>query len=99
MSPSFRSYWSLIKLSPETAAMLKRAYKRETGLVRAMHQAGVPFLAGSDTPGVPFVFPGFSLHDELALLVAECGFTPLAALQAATRARRGFWAWRRIWAP
>jgi len=84
MPPSFRSYWSL-KLSPETAAMLKRAYKRATGLVRAMHQSGVPFLAGTDTPGVPYVFPGFSLHDELALLVAEGGFTPLEALQAATR--------------
>jgi imidazolonepropionase-like amidohydrolase len=85
MSPAFRSYWSLIKLSPETAAMMKRAYKRETSLVRVMHQAGVPFLAGSDTPGVPYVFPGFGLHDELALLVAEGGFTPLEALQAATR--------------
>jgi len=84
MPPAFRSYWSL-KLSPETAAMLKRAYKRATGLVRAMHQAGVPFLAGTDTPGVRHVFPGFSLHDELALLVAEGGFTPLEALQAATR--------------
>jgi adenine deaminase len=29
--------------------------------------------------------PGFSLHDEPALLVAEGGFTPLEALQATTR--------------
>jgi imidazolonepropionase-like amidohydrolase len=85
MPPSFRSYWSLMKLSPETVAGLKRRYKQATGLVRAMHQAGVPFLAGTDTPGVPYVFPGFSLHDELSLLVAEGGFTPLEALQAATR--------------
>jgi imidazolonepropionase-like amidohydrolase len=85
MPPSFTSYWSLIKLPPETAAMVKRAYKRTTSQVRGMHQAGVPFLAGTDTPGVPCVFPGFSLHDELALLVAEGGFTPLEALQAATR--------------
>jgi imidazolonepropionase-like amidohydrolase len=84
MSPSLSSYWSLMKLPPKTAAMVKRAYKRATGRVRAMHQAGVPFLAGTDTPGVPYVFPGFSLHDELALLVAEGGFTPLEALQAAT---------------
>jgi imidazolonepropionase-like amidohydrolase len=96
MPPSFRSYWSL-KLPPETAAMLNRAYKRATSLLRAMHQAGVPFLAGTDTPGVPYVFPGFSLHGELALLVAEGGFTPLEALQAATR--RGFWGGRRTWAP
>ena len=31
----------------------------------------------------PYVFPGFSLHDELALLV-EAGLPPMAALQAAT---------------
>lgn len=85
MPPSFRSYWSLMKLSPDTVAGLKRRYQGATGLVRAMHQAGVPFLAGTDAPGVPYVFPGFSLHDELALLVAEGGFTPLEALQAATR--------------
>src|SRR5262245_14226943 len=85
MPPSFRSYWSLMKLPPKTAAELKHRYKRTTGLVRAMHRAGVPFLAGTDTPGVPYVFPGFSLHDELALLVADGGFTPLKALQAATR--------------
>jgi imidazolonepropionase-like amidohydrolase len=85
MPASLRSYWSLMKLSQETSAGLKRRYRRSTGLVRAMHQAGVPFLAGTDTPGVPYVFPGFSLHDELAQLVAECGFTPLEALQAATR--------------
>jgi Amidohydrolase family/Domain of unknown function (DUF4440) len=39
-------------------------------------------LAGTDV-GNPFCFPGFSLHDELALLV-ESGLTPLAALQSAT---------------
>ena len=52
-------------------------------LVAAMYRAGVPILAGTDV-GNPFCFPGFSLHDELALLV-ESGLTPLAALQAATR--------------
>ncbi len=47
-----------------------------------MNRAGVRFLAGTDT-GNPYCFPGFSLHDELALLV-EAGLTPLEALQAAT---------------
>ena len=32
----------------------------------------------------PYAFPGFSLHDELELLV-ESGLTPMQALQAATR--------------
>ena len=39
-------------------------------------------MAGSDAPYVG-CFPGFSLHDELALLV-EAGLTPLEALRAAT---------------
>jgi hypothetical protein len=51
-------------------------------LVGSMFRADVPILAGTDT-GNPYCFPGFSLHDELALLV-ESGLTPLAALQSAT---------------
>jgi hypothetical protein len=52
-------------------------------LVGAMFRSGVPLLAGTDT-GNPYCFPGFSLHDELGLLV-ESGVSPLGALQAATR--------------
>jgi imidazolonepropionase-like amidohydrolase len=48
-----------------------------------MYRAGVPLLAGTDAMN-PECFPGFSIHDELALLV-DAGLTPLAALQAATR--------------
>lgn len=50
---------------------------------RDLHAAGVPLLAGSDTV-MPFVYPGSSLHEELALMV-EAGLPPLAALQTATR--------------
>ena len=52
-------------------------------LVGLMYRAGVPILAGTDAMN-PQCFPGFSLHDELALLV-DAGLSPLAALQAATR--------------
>jgi len=48
-----------------------------------LHKAGVPFLAGTDTPPGVFIFPGFSLHEELQRFVAA-GFTPLEALQTAT---------------
>lgn len=52
-------------------------------MVGALHRAGVPFLAGTDTaPGV-YIMPGFSLHDELVNFV-EAGFTPMEALQTAT---------------
>ena len=39
-------------------------------------------MAGTDTP-CPYVPPGFSLHQELELLV-EAGLPPAAALQTAT---------------
>jgi ketosteroid isomerase-like protein len=61
----------------------RELFKREESLVGELSRAGVPLLAGTDA-GNPYCFPGFSLHEELALLV-ESGLTPLAALQAATR--------------
>jgi imidazolonepropionase-like amidohydrolase len=67
---------------PETVAGQKRLYQKGLEQVGAMRKAGVEFLAGTDTTN-PFCFPGFSLHDELALLV-EAGLTPMEALQAAT---------------
>jgi hypothetical protein len=56
---------------------------KELEVVKAMHKAGIPFLAGTDTPPGVYVFPGFSLHEELQRFVAA-GFTPMEALQTAT---------------
>jgi imidazolonepropionase-like amidohydrolase len=55
----------------------------ELDVVRHLHAAGVPFLAGTDTPAGLGVTPGISLHLELQRFVAA-GFTPLEALQTAT---------------
>jgi imidazolonepropionase-like amidohydrolase len=55
----------------------------ELEIVRKLHAAGVPFLAGTDTPAGVDVIPGISLHLELQRFVAA-GFTPLEALQTAT---------------
>ncbi len=46
-------------------------------------QAGITMLAGTDTPTTG-TFLGFSLHDELALLVETFGMTPMEALRSAT---------------
>jgi imidazolonepropionase-like amidohydrolase len=66
----------------------RRVLRRLYELVGAMNRAGVPFIAGTDVLN-PFVFPGFSLHDELALLV-DAGLTPLQALRAATSSAAAF---------
>jgi hypothetical protein len=55
----------------------------ELDMTLAMFRAGVPFMAGTDTAAGVHVFPGFSLHDELALFV-QAGLSPLQALQTAT---------------
>jgi imidazolonepropionase-like amidohydrolase len=46
-----------------------------------MARSGVTLMAGSDIASARM--PGFTLHEELALLVAA-GLTPLQALQSAT---------------
>ncbi|MEY2563800.1 MAG: hypothetical protein QOH88_1993 [Verrucomicrobiota bacterium] len=51
-------------------------------IVRTLHAAGVRILAGTDAP-MPLVYPGFSLHKELELLV-ESGLSPADALRSAT---------------
>ena len=53
-----------------------------TRVVRALHAAGVPILAGTDAPN-PATAPGASLHRELRLLAAA-GLAPTEALAAAT---------------
>jgi len=69
--------------TPETLATGKASVQQYIREVGALRRAGVEILAGTDV-GVPYVFPGFSLHDELALLV-QAGLTPMEALQSATR--------------
>lgn len=64
-------------------ATRKRFVEKELEVVKAMHKAGIPFLAGTDTPPGVYIFPGFSLHEELQRFVAA-GFTPMEALQTAT---------------
>lgn len=68
---------------PSDVAVERELLDRRKWLVGKLFRAGVPMLAGTDTPN-PFCFPGFALHDELALMV-DSGVTPLGALQAATR--------------
>lgn len=64
-------------------ATRKRFIEKELEVVNAMHHAGIEFLAGTDTPPGVYVFPGFSVHEELQRFVAA-GFTPIEALQTAT---------------
>jgi hypothetical protein len=75
----FRQEQGLSRASRDLRRQEFQKYKDLTGI---LHRAGVPLLAGTDSPE-PYCPPGFALHQELELLV-ESGLTPAAALQAAT---------------
>jgi hypothetical protein len=92
--PAWKEAWDpqktlfLKDLAPDAYTALNTRIRallaRHQTLVGDMRHAGVLFLAGTDTNGWNPVFPGFGLHDELALLV-QSGLTPIEALQCATR--------------
>lgn len=63
-------------------AIERRVYKKNVEVLGAMHKAGVRIIAGTDALN-PFAFPGFSLHDELGLLV-DAGLSRADALKTAT---------------
>ena len=63
---------------PSEAAIARTRFEQYIAVVKALHEAGIPIVAGSDQ-----TVPGHSLHRELELYVAA-GFTPMEAIQAAT---------------
>lgn len=69
--------------SPESIKRLEKMIDFNNRLVKALKEMNVPIVAGTDA-GSSGVIWGFSLHDELSLLV-EAGLSPLEALMCATR--------------
>ncbi|HEX8212545.1 MAG TPA: amidohydrolase family protein [Longimicrobium sp.] len=86
LSPELLSYWRLQQRldAYDTQKDWRAQIESALGHLRAMNRAGVTMLAGTDL-GARLVYPGSSLHDELALLVEHAGLSPLDALRAATR--------------
>ena len=54
-----------------------------------MFQAGMRVMPGTDV-AVLLVWPGYSLHDELRLLVDQVGLAPMEAIISATRSPAEF---------
>jgi imidazolonepropionase-like amidohydrolase len=61
----------------------RRSRRRQDQFVREYRRAGGAIAAGSDAAN-QLLIPGYSLHEEMALLVSA-GLTPLEAITAATR--------------
>jgi hypothetical protein len=78
----WNSYKARSNLRPETLATRRGEFGKYQQLTGMLQRAGVPLLVGTDAPE-PFVPPGFSIHQELELLV-ESGLSPAEALRGAT---------------
>ncbi|MFD4641184.1 amidohydrolase family protein [Lentzea sp. NPDC058436] len=84
----YRDLWrdQLTNWAPVTQQEIRQQaefFRRRQEQVAEMHDHGVEVLVGTDA-GNPYSFSGFSVHDELELLV-EAGLSPKAALKSATR--------------
>ena len=84
MPDDLLKFWNSMGGKPDSRndEIQQRLFGLDIKIVKAIHAAGVPLLAGTDTPN-PFTYPGFSLHEELQLLVSA-GESPMEALQTAT---------------
>lgn len=83
---SVRNVASLLRRSgwrPRDFDGFRRSRTRQDQFVREFTRAGGAVATGSDAAN-QLLIPGFSLHEEMALLVAA-GLTPLEAITAATR--------------
>jgi hypothetical protein len=81
---SVQQRWSEEAKSSTDGAIKAKTFEQRSQIVGAMQRAGVPILAGTDAAWYqPYTYAGFSLHDELGLLVGA-GLTPAQAIQSAT---------------
>lgn len=81
----FRRDLAIRQLEARTYPMPDQAarYRQEVALLAEAYRAGVPIVTGTDVQSL-LIFPGWSLHTELELLVRDVGMSPLDALRAAT---------------
>ncbi|HMO74782.1 MAG TPA: amidohydrolase family protein [Sphingopyxis sp.] len=81
--------WRVERAARADAAAIAARHKHiddMAAILPMLAEAGVPIIAGTDAGFLnSFNYPGFGLHDEIALFV-EKGLTPAQALASATRA-------------
>ncbi|MEE2709453.1 MAG: amidohydrolase family protein [Gemmatimonadota bacterium] len=83
--PSFREAWRYYPWrfdAPIKRLQLQRGVIDVKRCLGEMWKRDMPIICGTDTP-FPYLVPGFSLHDELGLMV-DAGLSPVGALRSAT---------------
>jgi imidazolonepropionase-like amidohydrolase len=88
LSPEDRLAWRMSGYRTKTANLAPKLEFLRL-LIKALADADVELVTGSDAPTIPGMFPGLAVHDSLAELEAS-GLTRFQALSTATRAPGSF---------
>jgi hypothetical protein len=80
---AFQKSFTPLPDKPDIRRALGAAFERFLKITSILHREGARFLVGTDLC-LPLVYPGSSVHEEMALLV-KAGLTPMEALVAGTR--------------
>ncbi len=83
MRPFWRRAWKQSRYA-QNGGTLGQNLEFLRGFTKALHDGGVRLLAGTDSPDIPGVQAGFSIHDDLRNFVAA-GLSPFEAIACATR--------------
>lgn len=78
VAPELRQSLTHTGAAPADTAKRRAQFETMLQIIGALHQAGVPIVAGTD-----LTVPGYSIHREIELYV-QAGFTPMEAIQSAT---------------
>jgi hypothetical protein len=78
------AWWRSLERGGRRAPAASPVYRFEQRLLGVLRESGARLLVGTDAAN-PLMIAGFSVHDELATLVADGGLSPWDALRAATR--------------
>jgi len=81
--PGWRVYWAAEDYKTRKGSLAKKLAFLQT-FTKAMADADVPLVAGTDAPTIPGIVPGFSLHWDLEAL-EKAGLTRYQVLSTATR--------------
>lgn len=70
---------------PEIRDLRVKGFHGYQRFIAQFVKAGGKVLSGTDTSGNGWAVSGLGLHHELDIMVTEAGFTPMQAIQAATK--------------
>lgn len=83
VSPKWKEFWNGIDYT-SNAGSIEPQYNFLKKLTKQFDEANIPLLLGTDSPYIPGLPIGFSIHDDLRDLVGA-GISPFNAIKAGTR--------------